>query len=228
MTLNDLRLKVVGLYRTGSAYIQQGDIERGLRYCDEALALKPIPYDVAMAKVFRGYGQIKAGRLDTGVAELGEAIAWLERSRLSHVRMAPALRLAEGYLRRGEYAAARALIDDVLSSSRVAGYRYLEGLGDWLMAECLAADSPAAAMQHVTEAQRIFEAIDARNDLAKTLITRAKLCQSSSNVAAARALLEEAGGIFDTLGTLDEPARVRAALTALDRGSPIPPLGGVL
>jgi tetratricopeptide (TPR) repeat protein len=223
-TLNDLRLKVVGLYRTGSAYIQQGDIERGLRYCDEALALKPLPYDVAMAKVFRGYGQIKAGRLDAGIAELGEATAWLDRSRLSHVRMAPALRLAEGYLRRGKYAAARALIDDVLSSSRAAGYRFLEGLANRLMADCLAVEAPVVAMQHVADAQRILKAIDARNDLAKTLVTHARLSQSGGDFAAARGLLEEAGSIFETLGTLDEPARVRAALTALDRGSPIQPL----
>src|SRR6266446_1102953 len=75
---NCWRFKVLGLYRTGSAHIQQGDIECGLLYCDEALALEPIPYDVAMAKVFRGYGQIKAGRLDAGIAELREAIDWLD------------------------------------------------------------------------------------------------------------------------------------------------------
>ncbi len=61
-TLGDARLKVVGLYRIGAAHIHQGDIERGLRCCDEALALNPLPFDVAMAKVFRGYGQIRAGR----------------------------------------------------------------------------------------------------------------------------------------------------------------------
>jgi len=226
--LNDLRLKVVGLYRTGSAHIQQGDIECGLRYCDEALALEPIPYDVAMAKVFRGYGQIKAGRFDAGIADLGEAIAWLERSGLSHVRLAPALRLAEGYLGRGEVAAARVAVDDVLSRSRATGYRYLQGLADRLMAECLAGESPAIAMQHVTDALRIFKAIDARNDLAKTLVTQAKLAQSYGNLTEARGLLGEAGEIFEALGTIDEPARVKAGLAALDRGSPIRSLGAVL
>jgi class 3 adenylate cyclase/tetratricopeptide (TPR) repeat protein len=219
-TVNDLRLQVVGLYRTGSVHIQRGDIERGVRYCEEALALKPIPYDVAMAKVFRGYGQIKAGRLDEGIADLREAIAWFEQSHLSHVRLPATLRLAEGDLRRGEVAAARELIDDVLSNSRAIGYRYLEGLAEHLMAECLAAESAAAATEHVDTAQRIFEAIGARNDLAKTLVTRAKLSQS--NPVEARRLLNEAMAIFEALGTMDEPGRVSAALAALDRGSPIP------
>jgi class 3 adenylate cyclase/tetratricopeptide (TPR) repeat protein len=225
-TVNDLRLQVVGLYRTGSVHIQRGDIERGVRYCDEALVLKPIPYDVAMAKVFRGYGQIKAGRLDEGIADLRQAITWFEQSHLSHVRLPATLRLAEGYLRRGEVATARELIHDVRSNSRANGYRYIEGLAEHLMAECLVLESPVVAMQHVTDAQRTFEAIDARNDLAKTLVTRAKLSQS--NPVEARRLLKEAMAIFEELGTIDEPSRVSAALAALDQGSPIPPPGGML
>ncbi len=218
-TLDDRRLKVVGLYRTGSAHIHQGDIERGLRCCEEALALNPLPFDVAFAKVFHGYGQIRAGRLDAGIAELTEAVTWFERSRLHHVRVTPALRLAEGYLFRGEFGTARALIDDVLTTSREQGYRYVEGLAHRLLAECHAIESPAVAMRHVTEAQQIFEAVGARNDLAKTLVTRSKLSQS--NPSEARELLEKAAAVFKGLGTLDEPARVEEALAALDRGSPI-------
>ena len=75
------------------------------------------------------------------------------------------------------------------------------------------------AMQHVTDAHRIFEAIDARNDLAKTLVTRAKL--SESNPVEARRLVHEAMAIFEALGTIDEPGRVSEGLAALDRGSPI-------
>ena len=69
-------------------------------------------------------------------------------------------------------------------------------------------------MKHVTGAHRIFEAIGARNDLAKALVTRAKLSQKDR--VEARRLLSEAMAIFETLGTIDEPARVGAALAALD------------
>jgi tetratricopeptide (TPR) repeat protein len=216
-TLDDRRLKVVGLYRTGSAHIHQGDIERGLRYCEEALALNPLPFDVAFANVFHGYGEIRAGRFDAGIAELTEALAWFDRSRLHHVRVAPALRLAEGYLGRGEVAAARVLIDDVLTTSRAKGYRYVEGLAHRLLAECLAQESPTSAAEHVNAAERIFTSTDARNDLAKALVTRASLCQSAGDFAAARELLEEAAAIFGRLGTIDEPIRVKEALAALDR-----------
>src|SRR5215472_13077972 len=218
-TLGDARLKVVGLYRIGAAHIHQGDIERGVRCCDEALSLNPLPYDVAMTKVFRGYGQIRGGRLDPGIADLTEAIAWFEQSRLHHNRVAPALRLAEGYLLQGDLGTAQVLIDDVLTTSRAKGYRYVEGLAHRLLAECLAQDSPTAAAEHVDAAQRTFICTDARNDLAKVLVTRAGLCQRSGDIAEARKLLEEAGAIFVSLGTLDEPTRVRSALASLEEPS---------
>jgi tetratricopeptide (TPR) repeat protein len=204
-TLGDARLKVVGLYRIGASHIHQGHIERGVRCCDEALSLNPLPYDVAMAKVFRGYGQIRAGRFDAGIADLTEAIAWFDQSRLHHVRVTPALRLAEGYLLRGDLGTARMLIDGVLTTSRAKGYRYVEGLAHRLLAECLAQESPTVAAEHVDAAQRIFISTDARNDLAKALVTRAGLCQNRGGIAEARELLEEAAAIFGSLGTLDEP-----------------------
>ena len=53
-TLDDLRLKVVGLLRMGATYVQQGDLERGLQCCDDALALWPTPYDAAVMKRILG------------------------------------------------------------------------------------------------------------------------------------------------------------------------------
>ena len=40
------------------------------------------------------------------------------------------------------------------------------------------------------------------------------------------AMLDRADAIFQALGTLDEPARIKTALAALDRGSLIPSMGG--
>ncbi len=55
-----------------------------MQCCNEALALGPLPFDAAMAKAVRGYGEIKAGRLDDGIADLSEAVAWFENSRLRY------------------------------------------------------------------------------------------------------------------------------------------------
>lgn len=62
---------------------------------------------------------------------------------------------------------------------------------------------------------RIFEAMGARNELGKALVAQAELSRANGDSAGARQLLERALAIFEKLGTLDEPARVRAALAAL-------------
>jgi class 3 adenylate cyclase/tetratricopeptide (TPR) repeat protein len=221
VALQDLRLKVVGWTRLGLAHIQQGDVERGLECCDEALALAPLPRDAAWARVIIGYGKLKAGRLDEGIAELSEGLAWFESSHMRWTHTIGAVWLAEGYLRRGDRAGARPLIERVLATSRATGYLHYEGRACWLMGEYLAADAPAAAEDHVETAMQIFERVGARNDLAKAMVTRAALRQRAGDVATARQLLGEASAIFQTLDSRGEFARIAAARAALDRGLPM-------
>jgi hypothetical protein len=96
------------------------------------------------------------------------------------------------------------------------------------MGECLALEAPAAAERYIEAAMGILEGIDARNDLARAMVTRASLRQAAGDPTTARQLLDRAAAIFKKLGTLDEPARVEAARAALDRGSPIGLLGAAI
>ena len=226
IALNDTRLKAVSWTRMGVAHFVRGDLERGLQCCDEALALAPIPRDIAYASVVRGYGKIKAGHVNEGIAELSEGLAWFESSRMRWTHVIGSVWLAEGHLRRGDYANARPLIEDLLSTCRSAGYFHYEGRACWLMGECLAEEAPAAAEDYVETAIGIFQRVGARNDLAKALFTRAGLRQRAGDVATARHLLHQARVIFRSLGTLDEPIRVEAALAALDRGERVRLLEG--
>ena len=89
------------------------------------------------------------------------------------------------------------------------------------MGECLAPEDPTAAVPYVESAMEILGRIGARNELARAMVTRAALRQAAGDVRAARQLLDQAREIFAELGTLDEPARVKAAGAVLDRGLPI-------
>ena len=216
-TLDEPRLKAIASWRMGSAHIQRGELEEGLEWCDKALSLAPIPYDVANARAVRGYGLVKAGKIDAGIAELTDAVAWFENSHLRQPSLRWALWLAEGHLRRGDHASARSLVDDILNESRSAGYLHLEALACWLRGECLSRDAPAAAEEYVETALRMFAEIGARNDLAMALVSRAGLRKRAGDLTVARQLLKQAGEIFTTLGTRGEPARVETALAELDR-----------
>jgi class 3 adenylate cyclase/tetratricopeptide (TPR) repeat protein len=221
--LKDLRLEAAGWRCMASAYIQQGDLKRGLECCDEALALAPIPYDVAHATAVHGYGQIKSGRVDAGIMELAEAVAWFKSFELRQPYLRCALWLAEGYLFQGRHASARPLIADVLDMSRETGYRHLEGLACWLMGDCLRLEASAGAEDCVEIAMRIFEQVGARNDLARAMVTRAALRQAAGDINAARALIDQACEIFGALGTSGEIDRTKLAVAALNASSPTRP-----
>jgi DnaJ-domain-containing protein 1 len=62
--------------------------------------------------------------------------------------------------------------------------------------------------------------VGARNEVAKVLVAQAALRRASGDAAGARGLLERALALFEALGTLDEPLRVRAALAALQDNLP--------
>jgi class 3 adenylate cyclase/tetratricopeptide (TPR) repeat protein len=213
--LNDLRLRIAGLWRTGCAAVQQGDADQGLRYCEEALALARIPFDAAAARMVRAYALIKAGRIEVGIAELKEVIAWFESSRLSHLRLLATLWLAEGHLARGDRASAQPLVEDVLSVTRLQGYVHFEGVAHRLMSECLASDAPLDADEHVEAALRILDRTGARNDFARALVTKAKLRHAEGSDSISRQLLDQAYSIFQNLGTRDQAARVKTVLEEL-------------
>jgi class 3 adenylate cyclase/tetratricopeptide (TPR) repeat protein len=215
IALDDLRLKVVGWTRMGLAYILRGDFERGLKCCEEALSLSPIPRDTAWARVVRGYGKTRAGQMDDGIAELKEALSWFENSQMRWTHVLGAALLAEGHFRRGDLVSVRPLADYILTTSRATGYLQYEARACWLMAECLAAEEPAAARGYVEQAVQIFDRIGARNDLGKAMITQARLCLDADDPVTARRHLERAAEIFDALQTADELDRVNRALASL-------------
>jgi DNA-binding NtrC family response regulator/tetratricopeptide (TPR) repeat protein len=211
--MNDLRLRVVAWFRTGGTHVQRGDWEAGLAACEQAMKLGPTPYDTEMLKGVRGYGLVKKGDAKAGTEELAQAVAWFARSGLRYTRCLYSLWLAEALLRQGDAPRAREVLDEVLAIILDVGYRHLSGIGYRLLGECRARDDGRVAARHVADARAILEDVQARNEVAKTLVVQAML-QGSSDPA--RDLLREALGTFEALGTLDEAARVRATLAGLE------------
>jgi class 3 adenylate cyclase/tetratricopeptide (TPR) repeat protein len=216
MAVDDLRLKVSALLRMGLTHIQRGEVAAGLRRCEEAQALSPTPYDAAAVRGIRAYGLVKEGRLAEGIAELEDVLAWYARSNLRFTRSQFTLWLAEAYRRRGELEQARSVSEDVLAASQDVGYHLLEAIAHRLLGESLLAAEPAAAAEHLGRAVEAFRRSGARNELAKALESQAAVRRATGDGAGARAALQESLAIFEEVGTLDEPGRVREALAMLD------------
>jgi tetratricopeptide (TPR) repeat protein len=216
MAVDDLRLKVSALLRMGLTHIQRGELDKGLGRCEEAQALSPTPYDAAAMRGIRAYGLVKEGRLTEGIADLEEVLAWYARSNLRFTRAQFTLWLAEAYRRGGDLAHARSVSEDVLAASQDVGYQLLEAIAHRLLGESLLGADAAAAARHLRRAMETFRRSGARNELAKALESEAALRRSRGDVAGARAALQESLAIFQAIGTLDEPGRLREVLAALD------------
>lgn len=224
IALQEARLQAVSWSRMGSAYIQRGDLEDGLRCCDQALSLAPMPRDAALTRAICGYGEVKAGRFDAGISKLTEALGWFDSSQMRYTYLRYALWLAEAYLQRGDFAPCEELVKSGLSNSRQTGYPHLEGLWHWLTAECCAVDAPQAAEIHINAAIQFLARTEAQNDLGRAMMTKAAICQRIGGVTAARQCLLNAFHTFQTLGTRGELARAETAMAALQRGQFIPVL----
>lgn len=215
VALDDSRLKGITLWRTGSAHIQRGDPEEGLRLCEESLRLAPAPYDSIQARSLRGYGLVKEGQLDAGIAELRDARAWFGKSHLHYSEAIVSLWLVEGLLLKEDTEEARGLAEQVVAAATERGYVNYEALAYRLLGESLVCTAPLEAEAHIDRALRIFEATGARNDKAKALVTKARLHLLQGDGPTVTRLLREAFAIFRELGTLQEPARVEAILVEL-------------
>jgi hypothetical protein len=116
-----------------------------------------------------GYGLIKAGRVDAGVAELSDVAAWFNNSRLSDLHLFATLWLVEGLLAIGDRSTARVLVDEVLNFIRASGYIHFEGVTYRLIGECSTVEDPAVVTAHIETALGILEGVGARNDFAKSV-----------------------------------------------------------
>ena len=214
LAVNDTRLKILALVRLGATQIEMGDVGAGLAQCDTALALGPTAADVGPLRAVQGYGLVKLGRARTGVVQLAASLAAYDERCLAYPHTQCGLWLAEARLQLGEAERARALVEGLLATCREVGYRHLQGIAHRLLGECIGAGALAAG--HLETARRLLERVGARNELGKALRARAEVARRDGEHGAARDGFEQAHALFEELGTLDEPARVRVALATLD------------
>jgi class 3 adenylate cyclase/tetratricopeptide (TPR) repeat protein len=209
-SVSDTRLIIVGWMRTGSTLIFQGRPAEGVACCDRALALNPTVFDARMIRSIRAYGRIRGREhVDAGVRELQEETSWFQSSNLRYTWTHFSLWLAEGYLLLGRTDEALDLAKAALAASETLGYRHLQGFAHRVIGEIMMGADAEAAAKSLGRAIEILGAVGALNDLAKAYVLQARL----ESPLRAHDLFEQAMQRFESLGTIDEIANLRAALS---------------
>jgi tetratricopeptide (TPR) repeat protein len=129
-----------------------------------------------------------------------------------------AVRLGEGYWLAGEYDNARQTLEALLEPAEQCGMQFLLASAHRLLGEIALATNPTQheaplAVPHFERSIAILQRIGAENELALAYAGYGRLHQQHGDIMQARTYLTRALVIFERLGTLREPARIRQLLT---------------
>jgi tetratricopeptide (TPR) repeat protein len=123
--------------------------------------------------------------------------------------------LGEGYWRMGEYDKARQALEEHLALAERSGMKWHIGTAHRLLGEVALHTNPAAAPSHFEHSIAVLQQINAENELALAYAGYGRLHAQGGHLPQARTYLSQALNIFERLGTLAEPEKVRQALAAL-------------
>jgi tetratricopeptide (TPR) repeat protein len=128
------------------------------------------------------------------------------------------LYLAEGYWLAGEYDKARQTAEELLKIAEPCGARYEIGYAHLLLGEMSLETNPAQAAAHFDKSISLLQEIKAENALALACAGYGRLHKQQGDTGQAREYLTQALAIFERLGTLLEPDKVRRELAELPEG----------
>jgi tetratricopeptide (TPR) repeat protein len=123
--------------------------------------------------------------------------------------------LGEGYYLAGEYNKAKQMLKECLNLSDRCGMKVYVAGARRLLGEISLKTNPAQAAGHFEKSISIYQEIKVENELAKAYAGYGRFHKQNDNMAQARVYLTKALEIFERLGTLIEPDKVRKELTSL-------------
>ena len=123
--------------------------------------------------------------------------------------------LGEGHWLAGEDDKARQMLEKGLKIAERCGARYYIGFAQRLLGEIVLRTNPAQAVSHFEKSIAVFQEIKAESALATAYAGYGRLHKLQGNVEQAREYLTKALEIFERLGTLIEPDKVREELADL-------------
>jgi tetratricopeptide (TPR) repeat protein len=201
------------------AYTAQGDLVRAVAYGELAVQKAPTPADKTWAQCPLAWAWCRAGEPRRGVEVLAQGVA-IQRAAHCIWGEPLALFLGEGYWLAGEYAHATRTFEEILDIAGRCGMKFLLGSAHRFLGEIALTTNPAQvaeplAAPHFEQSIALLQQIHAENELALAYVGYSRLLLFQGNLAQARDALTRAQTIFERLGTLGEPDRVRQALATL-------------
>jgi tetratricopeptide (TPR) repeat protein len=157
----------------------------------------------------------RAGELKKGIDLLIQVIPVFQAVRLLPAEIMVRIFLGEAYWLAGEFEKSKQTLKGVLDLAERLNMKPWIGFAHRILGEIAIKTTPDTAVAHFDKSLSIFTMIGAENDLALAYAGYGRLHRHKGNIAEAREYFEKALGIFERLGTLIEPDKVRKDLADL-------------
>jgi len=198
-----------------NAHTFQGDLDRGIEYGELAVKEAPTPADKAWAQGALAWTWCRAGEPARGIEVLSPLVQIFRGVGLVPSQLLFGLFLGDGYLLAGEYDDARQTVEEVLQIAERHGSRLFQGGAHLLLGEITLQSSPHEAPSHFEKSIAISQGMKTENYLALAYAGYGRLFKQQGDTTRAHGYLTKALKIFERLGTLLEPDKVRKELAAL-------------
>jgi tetratricopeptide (TPR) repeat protein len=197
------------------AYTLKGDLPRAVEYGELAVQKAPTPADKAWAQRSLGWAWCRSGDTTKGIELLTTVLPIFRAGRVITNEIPLTCFLGEGYWLAGEDDKARQTLEKGLEMAERYGTRYYVGFTRRLLGEIALKTNSTQAVLHFEKSIAIFREIKAENELALAYASYGRFYRQQGNTAQARKYLTRALEVFERLGTLIEPDKIREALDEL-------------
>jgi len=207
---------------TSRCYNHKGDMARAIEFAEMAVKKASSPADTLWARSTLAGAYCRAGQLEKNLDDLAEAVREFRKAGSYGNVVIWGTNLGEGYLLNHQYDEARQELKATLELAEIRGLKFYAASCHYLLGEIsLRADptqekTPSAKICF-EKAIAICRGIKAENQLALAYAGLGRYHKLQGDVAAARDYLNQALEIFERLGTLLEPEKVRAELAQLSQ-----------
>jgi tetratricopeptide (TPR) repeat protein len=211
-----------------AAYTSQGDLGQACVFGELAVQQAPTPADKVWSEGQLASAWCRAGEVRRGLSVLARNAAAKRSVRFVCGELLGALRLGEGYWLAGEYDNARQTLEALLEPAAQCGMQFLFASAHRFLGEIALSTNPAQreaplAAPYFERSIAQLQQIGAENELALAYTGYGRLHQQHGDIMQARTYLRRALAIFERLGTLREPERIRQLLTLQEGPDPAAP-----
>jgi len=212
---SDNTLVSFALFCKAWIYTFEGDLDQAVKNGELSLKRALTPMNRTAAEVILAWAWSRAGLPKKAIEVLAPLVELMQAGNYVWGEIGARAVLCEGYLLAGEHEKARQTTESLVELAERCEAKWYLGFAHRLLGEIALKTNPAEGPTHFEKAISIYKEIKAQNELALAYSGMGRLHKQKEDTEEARKYLTKALEIFERLGTLIEPDKVREELAEL-------------